>query len=88
MFVEGPARDRPVEGDAHNQDEPVEPVRLLDMALHEAKASGFEVRKHRFDAPAHSVIKHGIAATGHNRCARTFMSAICIAATVSFSINQ
>ena len=50
-----------MECDAHDQQEPFEALRLLDMALHQAEAPGLEVREHVFDPPAHAVIKDGVA---------------------------
>jgi hypothetical protein len=43
--------DRPVEGDAHDQDQSFETIGFLDMALHEAESAAFEVGEHVLDPP-------------------------------------
>src|SRR4051794_26931118 len=51
--------DGEVERERHDQDEPGQPVRVSDLAVLEAEATGLEVREHRFDAPAPCVIERG-----------------------------
>src|SRR5829696_835280 len=43
--------DGEVERECHDQDQPGQPVRVSDLAVLEAEATGFEVREHRLDAP-------------------------------------
>lgn len=54
--------DRPVEGDAHDQDQSFETIGFLDMALHEAEAAAFEVGEHVLDPPAHSIVEYRVFA--------------------------
>ncbi len=56
----GSAGDSPIQGDTHDQDQPFETIRLLDMALHQTKTARFKVGEHAFDAPSHAVIERRI----------------------------
>src|SRR3954452_2236819 len=49
-------RDRPIERQRENQDEPVEPIGALDLAGLEIEPPGLEIREHRLDAPAQAVV--------------------------------
>ena len=48
-------RDRPIEGESHDQDQAGETVGIAQMGLLEAKTARFEIRKHGLDAPARGV---------------------------------
>ena len=52
-------RDRPVEGEGHDQDQAGEAIGILDMGLFEAKPARFEAGEHGFDAPARGVPQSG-----------------------------
>src|SRR3982750_3934990 len=56
--------DGEVERECHDQDQPGQPVRVSDLAVLEAEATGFEVREHRLDAPTPGVVERGEIARG------------------------
>ena len=58
---------RPIEGKGHDQDEAIQAVGEADLGVLEAEAAGFEVRKHRFDAPPLAVVQgaQGARLFGH-----------------------
>src|SRR3954468_8649583 len=49
--------DGEIERECHDQDQPGQPVRVSDLAVLEAEATGFEVREHRLDAPTPGVVE-------------------------------
>src|SRR4051812_17223471 len=56
--------DGEVERECHDRDQPGQPVRVSDLAVLEAEATGFEVREHRLDAPTPGVVERGETARG------------------------
>jgi hypothetical protein len=56
------AGDGPIQGYAHDQYQPFQPIRFLDLALVQAESPAFEIGKHRLDAPAHTVVKDSVFA--------------------------
>ena len=52
-------RDRPIEGESHDQYQAGETVGIAQMGLLETKPARFEIRKHRLDAPARGVSQGG-----------------------------
>ena len=58
-MIPHPGRDRPVEGEGHDQDQAGKAVGILDMGLFEAKPARFEVGDHGLDAPAIGISQGG-----------------------------
>ena len=52
-------RDRPIEGESHDQYQAGETVGIAQMGLLETKPARFETRKHGLDAPARGVSQGG-----------------------------
>jgi hypothetical protein len=48
---------RDVEGQGHDQDQAVEAIGVAELGVLDAEAARFEVREHRLDAPAISILK-------------------------------
>src|SRR3954451_10097372 len=48
---------RHVEGQGHDEDQAVEAVGVAELSILNAEAARFEVREHRLDAPAISILK-------------------------------
>ena len=50
-------RDRPIEGQRHDEDQAVEAIGVANLGILDAEPAGFEVGEHRLDAPAPAVIQ-------------------------------
>ena len=48
---------RDVEGQGHDQDQAVEAIGVAELGVLDAEAARFEVREHRLDAPAISILE-------------------------------
>ena len=58
-MVRHAGRDRPVEGESHDQYQAAETVGIAQMGLLETKPARFEIRKQGLDAPARGVSQGG-----------------------------
>ena len=51
-----PHADTPVHGEGHNHQQAIQPIWRVQLRVFELKTATLEVREHRFDGPARSVV--------------------------------
>ena len=59
---------RHIEGEGHDEDQAVEAVGIAELGILDAEAARFEVREHRLDAPAISILKSAQVAGFFGHC--------------------